>query len=61
MEQKTTAAKAIVASLGGLATSTAVTAAPVLPEGSPWWAYLVIWAIPQLIAAAVYFVPNRPT
>lgn len=60
MNQQTTAAKAIVASLSGLATSTAVTASPVLPPEAPWWAYLIVWAVPQVIAALVYFVPNQP-
>lgn len=60
MEQKTTAAKAIVASLGGVLGSTAVTAAPVLPADAPWWAYLIVWAVPQVIAALVYYIPNKP-
>lgn len=58
MEQKTTAAKAIVASLGGLATSAGAT--PVLPADAPWWAYLIVWAVPQVIAALVFLVPNKP-
>lgn len=58
--QKTTAAKAVTAVIGGLAGSTALTAAPVLPADAPWWATLLVWAIPQVIAALVYLVPNRP-
>lgn len=58
-EKNTTAAKAITASLGGLAGSLAVTAAPVLPADAPWWATLLVWAIPQVIAGLVYYIPNR--
>ena len=58
MEQKTTAAKAITAALGGIAGSTAIT--PVLPADAPWWATVLVWAIPQVIAALVYLVPNKP-
>lgn len=59
MEQQTTAAKAITASITGLIGSGALTAAPVLPPETPWWAHVLVWAIPQLIAALVYIVPNR--
>jgi uncharacterized protein (DUF983 family) len=57
MEQKTTAAKYATAALGGLAGSTVIT--PVLPADAPWWAHVVVWTIPQVIAGLVYLIPNR--
>ncbi len=60
METKQTAAKYLTAAIGGIAGSTAMTAAPVLPPDAPWWATLLVWAVPQIIAALVYIVPNRP-
>lgn len=58
MEQKTTAAKAITSAIGGLTMSAVAT--PVLPADAPWWAYLIVWAVPQIIAGLVYLIPNRP-
>ena len=58
MEQKTTAAKAITSSIGGLAMSTIAT--PVLPPDAPWWAAVLVWAVPQIIAGLVYLIPNKP-
>jgi cyanate permease len=58
-QPETTAAKyQIAAGLGALG-STALTVAPVFPPDTPWWAHLMVWAIPQVIAAMVYIVPNR--
>lgn len=58
MEQKMTAHKAIAAlALGNVSAGVAT---PFLPDGAPWWAYLIIWALPQVLGAVVYFVPNRP-
>jgi hypothetical protein len=58
MENKTTAAKALTAAIGGIGMSAVAT--PVLPADAPWWAYLVVWAIPQIIAGLVYIIPNKP-
>lgn len=58
MDYKTTAAKFQIASIGGVAGSAAMT--PVLPAEAPWWAYLIVWAVPQVIAGLVFLVPNKP-
>lgn len=54
--------KAVAAGIGGAIVGIGGSMTPVMPEGTPWWGYLIMWGISTLVPAIItYIAPaNKP-